>query len=95
MDPSGTTTVSKPVKFRVDIRPSNGIKYAAGYLSEIIFALDKGSQVSFVAFYERVRAGWEMHVSYRLDGSLEVLDVNVGEPLPSPVLTAGGRYAEV
>ncbi|GAB1518284.1 serine/threonine-protein kinase gin4 [Rhizoctonia solani] len=95
LDPSGTTVVSKPLRFRVEIWPSNGVKYAAGYLSEITFALDKGSQANFAAFFERVRAGWEMHVSYRMEGSLEVLDVQTGQPLPSPALTVGGRYAEV
>ncbi|KAF8758004.1 Pkinase protein [Rhizoctonia solani] len=53
-------------------------------LSEITFALDKGSQANFAAFFERVRAGWEMHVSYRMEGSLEVLDVQTGQPLPKP-----------
>ncbi|KAH7335305.1 hypothetical protein B0J17DRAFT_669555 [Rhizoctonia solani] len=95
MDPSGTTVVSKTLKFHVEIRPSNGVKYAAGYLSEIAFALDKGSPASFAAFCERVKVGWEMHVSYWMDGSLEVLEVEVGQPLPSPALTVGGRYAEV
>ncbi|KAJ1306790.1 hypothetical protein OPQ81_007776 [Rhizoctonia solani] len=92
-DPSGTTVVSKPLKFHVEIRPSNGAKYARGYLSEIKFVLDKGSQAHFAAFCDRVRAGWEMHINYRMDGSLEVLEVGIG--LPSPALTIGGRYAEV
>ncbi|CAE6481990.1 unnamed protein product [Rhizoctonia solani] len=61
LDPSGTTVVSKPLKFHVEIRPSNGVKYAAGYLSEITLVLDKGSPASFGAFCERVKAGWEMH----------------------------------
>ncbi|KAG8764099.1 hypothetical protein FRC11_005509 [Ceratobasidium sp. 423] len=95
LDPSGTAVVSKPLKFHVEIRPSNGVKYAAGYLSEIALVLDKGSPASFAAFCERVKVGWEMHVSYRTDGSLEVVDVDVGQPLPSPALTVGGRYAEV
>ncbi|CUA78159.1 hypothetical protein RSOLAG22IIIB_02777 [Rhizoctonia solani] len=95
LDPSGTTVVSKALKFHVEIRPSNGLKYAAGYLSEIAFVLDKGSPTSFAAFYDRIKVGWEMHVSYRMDGSLEVLEVGGGQPLPSPALTIGGRYAEV
>ncbi|CAE7217325.1 unnamed protein product, partial [Rhizoctonia solani] len=94
LDPSGTTVVSKALKFQVEIRPSNGLRYAAGYLSEIAFVLDKGSPASFTALYERVKVGWEMHVSYRTDGSLELLEVDVG-PMPSPALTVGGRYAEV
>ncbi|KDN42822.1 hypothetical protein RSAG8_06576, partial [Rhizoctonia solani AG-8 WAC10335] len=61
LDPSGTTVVSKALKFHVEIRPSSGLRYAAGYLSEIAFALDKGPPASFAALYDRIKVGWEMH----------------------------------
>jgi serine/threonine-protein kinase HSL1 (negative regulator of Swe1 kinase) len=97
VDPSGTMAVSKALKFRVEIRPSTGVRYAAGYLAEIVLVLEKGQPASFSALCERMRRGWEMHVRYRTEGSMEVLSVldNAEYGLPSPALTAGGRYAEV
>ncbi|KAG8744190.1 hypothetical protein FRC10_010656 [Ceratobasidium sp. 414] len=95
VDPSGTTTVSKALRFRVEIRPTTGVRYAAGYLSELALVQEKGQPSSFNALCARLRRGWELDVACHPDGSLNVLTVMNDCGLPSPALTAGGRYAEV
>ncbi|KAG8700761.1 hypothetical protein FRC09_005773 [Ceratobasidium sp. 395] len=94
VDPSGTVTVSKPLRFRVEIRPTAGVRYAAGYLSEIALVQEKGNPAGFNALCARLRRGWELDVACHPDGSMDVLTVTSDCGLPSPALTAGGRYAE-
>ncbi|KAG8719869.1 hypothetical protein FRC08_001793 [Ceratobasidium sp. 394] len=95
VDPSGTATVSKALRFRVEIRPTTGMQYAAGYLSELALVQEKGQPSSFNALCARLRRGWELDVTCHPDGSLDVLTVTNDFGLPSPALTPGGRYAEV
>ncbi|KAG9124924.1 hypothetical protein FRC07_009663 [Ceratobasidium sp. 392] len=94
VDPSGTATVSKPLRFRAEIRPTTGVRYAAGYLSEIVLIQEKGQPAGFNALCARLRRGWELDVTCHPDGSLDVLTVTNDYGLPSPALTVGGRYAE-
>ncbi|KAG8699493.1 hypothetical protein FRC09_006590, partial [Ceratobasidium sp. 395] len=94
VDPSGAVTVSKPLRFRVEIRPTAGVRYAAGYLSELALVQEKGNPAGFNALCARLRRGWELDVACHSDGSMDVLTVTSDCGLPSPALTAGGRYAE-
>lgn len=96
VDPSGMVMISKALRFRVEIRPSTGTHYAAGFLSELVLVHEKGQPVSFTALCARLRRGWELDVPFQPDGTLDILGVlDAHHALPSPALTVGGRYAEV
>lgn len=96
VDPTGTMVISKALRFRVEIRPSTGPHYAAGFLSVLVLVHEKGQPASFTELCARLRRGWELDVPRQPDGTLDILGVlDAHHALPSPALTIGGRYAEV
>ena len=57
-DPAGTMTVTKGVKFRVEMHDVDEVKEAEGYAVGMLFVLEKGAGSTFKMIFEKMSREW-------------------------------------
>lgn len=60
-DPSGSITVSKAVRFRVDFQPcTERVGSASGFVTMVVMVQEKGALSTFKSIYGKVSREWEL-----------------------------------